>query len=144
MCVNLSTTVEVELNGVKLQVNYDLNRMKEILKSLEKQYEGQYTKMYTVDEVVTKEEFEEDIQVAKVFVAKLESGSFELLPHVDKVRKKKNQKFWSNSGHDILPLSNISEYFTDFTNAWSVFVFRLEVVSETVCELCLRSRTYTN
>jgi tRNA(Ile)-lysidine synthase TilS/MesJ len=144
MCVILSTTTELVLNGVKLQVTYDPNRMKETLNSLEKQFEGQYTKMYTVDEEVTKEEFEEDIQLAREFVAKLESGSFELSPHVEKVRKKKNQKFWSNSGYDVLTLSNISEYFTDFTNAWSVFVFRFEVINETTCELVLRSRTYTN
>lgn len=139
----MSKTIIVEVNGVTLHIVCDSVKMTAVLDSLEKQFEGQYIKMYTVDEVVTKEEFELEIASARAFIAQLEAGTLDLLPSVEKVRKKKNGKFWSNSGYDMLQLTNISDYFTDFTNAWSVFVFRLEVLNETTCELVLRSRTYT-
>ncbi|PLS19283.1 hypothetical protein CVD28_02400 [Bacillus sp. M6-12] len=136
-------TKEIILNGVTLSIEYDTEKMKEIVDSLKGDFEGQYTKMYSVDEVVTKEEFEQDIEEAEAFIQQLESDQIDLVEHMDKVRKKKNHKLWSKSGQDVLTLSNISEYFTDFTNAWRVMVFRLEVINETTCELCLRGRTYT-
>lgn len=136
-------TQEIILNGVTLTVEYDTEKMKDTVKWLEDSFENQYTEMYSVDEIVAKEQFEEDIEKAKAFIQNLESGTLNLTEHVEQVRKKKNQKFWSNSGHDVLPLSHISEYFTDFTNAWRVMVFRLDVSNETVCTLDLRSRTYT-
>lgn len=137
------TAKTVTVNGVDLTVQFEPSKMKEIVGYYEKSFEGQYTEMWTVDEAVTKEQFDGDIERAKTFIAELEAGKVELHAHVEKVRKKKNNKFWSNSGHDILQLTNISEYFTDFTNAWSVLVFRLEVLNETTCELVLRTRTYT-
>jgi hypothetical protein len=136
-------TKEIYLNGIALTVEYDIEKLNDTVNSLKNSFEGQYTKMYSVDEVVTKEEFEQDIQEAEAFIQKLESDQIDLTEHLDKVRKKKNHKLWSKSGHDVLTLSNISEYFTDFTNAWRVMVFRLEVLNETTCELCLRGRTYT-
>lgn len=139
--------VEKKINqdGVDLTVKYDLGGLQKSLDKLGESFEPNfYTTMLSVDEgTVSVDVFNKDIAKGDEFLQRLSRGEFDIEKAVSKIRKKKNKTFWSKSGHDVLVLENISTYFTDFTNAWSVHVFRLEVLDEKTCELVLRERTYT-
>ncbi len=73
----------------------------------------------------------------------LKNDPKQLIPYIKEIRKKKNGKFWSNSGVTIQKMESVCHYFTDYTNAWSMYQLRLEVVNESKCELVLRRRTET-
>lgn len=73
----------------------------------------------------------------------IEDNADVLIPHIDRIRKKKNGDFWKKSGADVFVAENCTEYFTDFTNAWSALMIRLDVNSEDTCTLSVRHRTFT-
>lgn len=85
-----------------------------------------------------------DIDSMLDLIEKIETNPEEFLKEsVEKVRKKKNGLFWLKSGYTIQSLDYCTEYFTDFTNAWSTPELRLDVLNETECELSLRYYTRT-
>lgn len=139
-------TKDVVVNEVDFLVLYDLEEMKQTLNYvLNNNFEegSSCYKMYSVDHKSTDEEIRSDVEKIEKFIYSIEEGAFDFESAVSKVRKKKNGKFWAKSNEDILVLEYLSEYFTDFTNAWSVLGFRLKVQDDTTVVLELGERTYT-
>lgn len=92
----------------------------------------------------TFDEVEKDIDLMMELVNELENDIDLLKNYVGLIKKKKNGTFWLKSGYCIKDLESCTEYFTDFTNAWSTPELRLDVISETECTLRFRYRTRTN
>lgn len=84
-----------------------------------------------------------DIANIQAILDQVESNPNVLLVHLMDIRKKKNGQFWKNSGVDVYVARYMTNYFTDFTNAWSTYVLRLDVINEETCTLSLRTRTFT-
>jgi hypothetical protein len=135
--------IPFEVDGVELQVKADFDSIEKELDSL-KWEDDYYTTLYSVNHAdLTEEEFNADISYMRSTIHFLREHATMLEKHVQSLRKKKNKRFWSNSGTTIETMSKVSCYFTDFTNAWRVYQLRLEVVDEFTCELVLRQRTET-
>ena len=84
-----------------------------------------------------------DLEALTTMLLKIEENPGILIPHLEVIRKKKNGGFWKQSGTDVLVAENCTEYFTDFTNAWSALMIRVDVDAEAKCTLSLRHRTFT-
>lgn len=84
-----------------------------------------------------------DLASLTELLERIEANPDVLIPFVEEVRKKKNGGFWRNSGTDVRVAQNCTEYFTDYTNAWSALMIRLDVLDENTCELSVRNRTFT-
>lgn len=84
-----------------------------------------------------------DLASLAELLQKIQQNTDILIPFVEEIRKKKNGGFWRNSGTDVRIAENCTEYFTDYTNAWSALMIRLDVVNETTCKLSVRTRTFT-
>lgn len=138
--------IEVVINEVPLTVVVDFKGIKkelELKKVEVQEAEELFMKLHTVDEFATKEESLSDIEQMIKFVDSLENNKDSLSEYVCDVRKKKNGKFWLNSGTTLSRLEFVTEYFTDYTNAWSTPQLRLEVIDADTCELVFRNRTET-
>lgn len=84
-----------------------------------------------------------DLDAMMALLDEIEGNPDVLIPHIAEIRKKKNGDFWKNSGHDVFIAENCTTYFTDFTNAWSALVLRLDVNTNDTCTLDVRHRTYS-
>lgn len=84
-----------------------------------------------------------DLEALETMLLKIEENPGIVIPYLDIIRKKKNGGFWKQSGADVLIAENCTEYFTDFTNAWSALMIRVDVDAEAKCTLSLRHRTFT-
>ncbi|WP_283747782.1 hypothetical protein [Bacillus thuringiensis] len=138
--------IEVVINEVPLTVVVDFEGIKKSLelKKVEVQEtEEQFMKLYEVDGHATKEESLSDIEKMIEFIDSIHNEYEQLVKHVGDIRKKKNGKFWLNSGTTLSRLECVTEYFTDYTNAWSTPQLRLEVIDADTCELVFRNRTET-
>ncbi|MFJ8528701.1 hypothetical protein [Bacillus sp. NPDC094106] len=137
--------IKVIVNEVPLTVIADFDKLKEQVtsKKVEVKEEGPFMKLYSVDEYATEEESMNDIDEMLSFLESIMNSHDVLSDYVTNVRKKKNGKFWLNSGLTLSKLSCVTEYFTDYTNAWSTPQLRLEVIDEDTCELVFRNRTET-
>lgn len=135
-----------KVNGVDLTVLMDFDSMKRSLNASEKEWEAdRFTIAWTVDDGnVTKEDYMKDIEDTRNLIATFEQDPSILEEYVEQVRTKKNGEFWKNSGLTIKYLENVSSYFTDFTNAWSVLQLRLRVLDAKTCVLQLELKTETN
>ncbi|WP_144537397.1 hypothetical protein [Bacillus thuringiensis] len=138
--------IEVVINEVPLTVVADFEGIKndlELKKVEVQEAEELFMKLHEVDEYATREESLRDVEQMLKFVNSLEHNEDALIEHVRDVRKKKNGKFWLNSGTTLSRLECVTEYFTDYTNAWSTPQLRLEVIDADTCELVFRNRTET-
>lgn len=143
----MSKTVEVKTSGRTFKVNLpDIQKETEWLKKQKIDVmsgETEYNVIYTED-IADVDEAVADLDKMQHALSAIEADPSVLSPHIDQIRKKKNGGFWKQSGTDVLLAENCTEYFTDFTNAWSALVLRLDVVDEQTCTLSLRERTFTH
>lgn len=102
-----------------------------------------YQVIYTQDDS-TEEQVFGDLDKMISFLKSVKEDSSALKEYVSKVRKKKNGDFWLRSIEEIVVADHCTEYFTDFTNAWSVLMISLDVEDATTCSLNVRTRTVTN
>lgn len=142
------------INGKELTVILpDFDSLKDSIKQFRENYyeegfvkESGYNcmlyKIYT-DKHSTFNEVEEDVEDMLELIESIENNNDLLIEHIEKVRKKKNGLFWNKSGYCIKTLEACTEYFTDFTNAWSTPELRLDVINENECKLHLRYYTNT-
>lgn len=142
----MSKSVEVTTSGRAFTVN--LPDISSVIEQLERTKEGvkegsvEYNVIYT-DEVATVEAILADLTHLQEMMSAVEADPTILTTHIDAIRKKKNGGFWRQSGTDVLIAENCTEYFTEFTNAWSALLLRLDVEDENTCTFDLRTRTYT-
>lgn len=142
----MAKQVTIEVNGKAFQVELpDFEKEKESLKWTKAQYldgEISYQPIWEREDSA-KELVLADLDSMISYLEEIETDFDVLIPHVEAVRKKKNGDFWKNSGTDVLIAENCTEYFTDFTNAWSVLMIRLDVETADTCTLSVRHRTFT-
>lgn len=142
----MSTQVTVKVGKKDFKVNLpNFQREQLNLEATKKDY---LAGNISFQPIWSKEDSEKELVIADLnglifFLLEIESNPDLLIPHIEKIRKKKNGDFWKNSGTDVLLAENCSEYFTDFTNAWSVLMIRLDVETNDTCTLDVRHRTFT-
>lgn len=139
------TTVIV--NGKDFQIKMpDINKEIAHLEIMKTQYlEGDvgYNPLWETEES-KQEDVLCDLDELASLLREIEAKPEILAPFIEEIRKKKNGWFWSNSGADVQIADNCTEYFTDFTNAWSALMIRLDVLTEDTCKLSVRNRTFTH
>lgn len=144
----MSTTKSMSvfnINGLNLSIIVDEKNLREGFKQTELEWEeGRFTKAFTSDVTVTKEAYMEDIARGRAFLDSIEEDPSILEAYVKDLRKKKNGEFWKGSVNSVLRFDNISIYYTDFTNAWSVLDLRVKVRDFQTCELELIRHSLTN
>lgn len=140
-------TIEtIQMNGRDFLVKMPCfeDEIAELEKTL-KEYQAEEQAFYPIwerDESLP-ENVVTDIESLIDKLRQIEANPSLLASEIEQVRKKKNGGFWRNSGHDVLIAEHCTEYFTDFTNAWSALMIRLDVEDEMTCRLSVRHRTFT-
>lgn len=142
----MTKQVAIQAGGKSFQVTLpDFQKEKESLERTKTQYldgEISYQPIWEREDS-EKESVIKDLDALISYLEQIETNLDVLTPHVEAVRKKKNGDFWKNSGTDVLIAENCTEYFTDFTNAWSALMIRIDVESADSCALSVRHRTFT-
>lgn len=137
----------VTANGKDFLVEMpDFNKVIAHLESMKNEYlKGNigYNPLWETGES-NQEDVLSDLNEMVSLLRKIEAKPEILAPFIEEIRKKKNGWFWSNSGTDVRIAENCTEYFTDFTNAWSALMIRLDVLTEDTCKLSVRNRTFTH
>lgn len=59
----------------------------------------------------------------------------QLLDFIDELPKKKNGSYYKGRVKFLKRMDNCCDFYTDFTNAWSLPVLRLKVISDTECNV---------
>lgn len=142
----MSKEVVLTVDGVDFTVNLpDLDKERAVLETLKERANSFDDKFQVLWEKEDADEVDvfRDIANIQAILDQVESNPNVLLVHLMDIRKKKNGQFWKNSGVDVYVARYMTNYFTDFTNAWSTYVLRLEVIDEETCTLTLRTRTFT-
>lgn len=142
----MTKQVVITMGSKNFKVNLpDFQQEKKDLETMKEQYrEGQivYQPLW-VDENSKEELVLADLDAMMALLDEIEENPDVLIPHINEIRKKKNGDFWKNSGQDVMIAENCTTYFTDFTNAWSALVLRLDVNTNDTCTLEVRTRTYS-
>lgn len=137
----------VTVNGKDFTVEMpDFNEVITGLESMKVQYlagEIGYNPLWESEES-KEEDVVNDLNSLSSLLRKIEENPELLAPFIGAIRKKKNGGLWKKSGADVLIAENCTEYFTDFTNAWSTLMIRLDVLTEDTCQLSVRTRTFTH
>lgn len=142
----MTKQVGILVNGKTFQVNLpDFDKEKKSLEQTKADYlngEISYQPIWEREDS-KKENVVSDLDAMVFYLEQIEKNVDVLIPHIEYIRKKKNGDFWKKSGADVLVAQNCTEYFTDFTNAWSALMIRLDVDTTDTCTLSVRHRTFT-
>lgn len=143
--MNQVVTVKTKGQTIKVKMPYFDNEHTylEMLKDKVRDGERGFSVLWE-DESAAPEDSLKDIEDMQRILTRIEAIPDSLAVNIDSIRKKKNGGLWKNSGTDIFVSNHCTEYFTDFTNAWSAYVIRLHVIDEGTCELVLTQRTFTH
>lgn len=120
------------------QLRMDLEVLRKAVKSGDEPYQILWEDADSEDVDVYR-----DLSNIRLILDQVEENADHLISTMMEIRKKKNGGFWKNSGMDVYIARYTTRYFTDFTNAWSVLVLRLDVIDEDTCEFGLRYRTFS-
>lgn len=142
----MSETVVVKLGNVGFHVQLpDIQNTLQNLERLGRKVMNGEEMFHTMweDEYAEKVDILTNLEELKTLLVDIAADPNALHADIHAIRKKKNGKFWRNSGTDVYIANHCTHYFTDFTNAWSAMVLRLDVLDEDTCTLSIRQRTYT-
>ena len=69
------------------------------------------------------------------YIDSLLSNPNQLLNFIDDMPKKKNGSYYKGRVNFLKSMDNCCDFYTDFTNAWSLPVLRLKAISDTECSV---------
>lgn len=126
--------------------NFNFDKERDYASNFIERFEKEEETFYIIWELNKSglEEITNDVEDMIEMLNSIQENPEILLEYVKDIRKKKNGMFWRNSGTVIRRMDNCTDYFTDFTNAWSTPELRLDVIDENTCKLAIRERTYTH
>lgn len=140
----MSAFYECELGNVKFNVQTDLGSIRDIIEDKRGDWgESEFYELWT-DTKVSKEEYMRSIDEVLELLDGMEEDPSLLVDSIEVVTKKKNGEFRKGGVAVISYLENTSEYYTDFTNAWSVGCIELKALDGKTCELRYNNRQCTN
>lgn len=143
----MSKIEQVIVNGRDFKVIMpDFEKVRNTLKGFRKESNSSSEEPY---QILWEVECSEDVDVLRDvsnienILNQVENDTNILLINITEIRKKKNGGFWKNSGTDVYVAQYMTRHFTEYTNAWSAYVLRLDVIDENTCEFNFRKRTFT-
>lgn len=145
-----SKLTNFNVDGIDFKVAMDIDSLISNLKGHFNEWdEDHFTKVWSMNEgEVNKEDYDKDLKETIETLEEVRDDQDMLDVFLEEgirgIRKKKNGEFWKNSYNVIKQLDNVSNYLSDFTNAWSVLQLNLRSIDGLNCELVVQNRTVTN
>lgn len=100
--------------------------------------------LYSVNELSKKEDILKEQETIIKQLKELYLDDTKWLPILDGIGVKKNGRFKKNSISQFMVVESATNYFTEFTNAWSTLVFKLKAKSEDTVQMISDEVTFTN
>lgn len=106
-------------------------------------YDSKYFGLYSIERNNTIKEIENEKIIIDQLLNDILNNNDIINRHLNLLILKKNGKFKKNSSSVIKRIESATDYFTDFTNAWSTLELKLKVIDENNVKLLLKKSIIT-